>query len=136
MTSLQFSPLFFLIYCAIETGRFLQRLLSFVFFSALQTAGRFNGETKWKISAGVDFNLHLHEYFSPRWHFNPPLHEEIFYKSQQDPNPSRRVNPGLEKRYPARWVDLGWLLWSCKYLLQVDNRRADALRRTEANLGF
>ena len=66
MTSLQFSPLFFLIYCAIETGRFLQRLLSFVFlFSALQTASRFNGEKKWKISAGVDFNLHLHEYFSP-----------------------------------------------------------------------
>ena len=58
-----------------------------------------------------------------------------FYKSQQDPNPSRRVNPSLEKGYPARRVDPGWLLRSCKYLLQVDRRRVDPLRQVEANPG-
>ena len=56
-----------------------------------------------------------------------------FHKSQLDLNPSRRVNPGLEKGYPARRVDPGWLLRSCKYFLQVDRRRVDPLRRVEAN---
>ena len=58
-----------------------------------------------------------------------------FHKSQRDPNPSRRVNPGLEKGYPAKRVDLGWLLQSCKYLLQIDRTRVDPLRRVEANPG-
>ena len=58
-----------------------------------------------------------------------------FHKSQRDPNPSRRVNPGLEKGYPARRLDPGWLLRSCKYLLEVDRRRVDPLRRVEANPG-
>ena len=61
------------------------------------------------------------------------LHMKKFHKSQRDPNPSRRVNPGLEKGYPARRVDPGWLLQSCKYFLQVDRRRADPRRRIEAN---
>ena len=51
-----------------------------------------------------------------------------FYKSQ-------RVNMGLEKGYPARRVDPGWLLRPCKYLLQVNRRRVDPLRRVEANPG-
>ena len=63
------------------------------------------------------------------------LYMKKFHKSQRDPNPSRRVNPGLEKGYPARRVDPGWLLRSCKYLLQVDRRRVDPLRRVEANPG-
>ena len=63
------------------------------------------------------------------------LYMKIFHKSQRDPNPSRRVNPGLMKGYPARRVDPGWLLRSCKYLLQVDRRRVDPLRRVEANPG-
>ena len=54
------------------------------------------------------------------------LYMKKFHKSQRDPNPSRRVNPGLEKGYPARRVDPGWLLRSCKYLLQVDRRRVEA----------
>ena len=58
-----------------------------------------------------------------------------FHKSQRDPNPSRQVNPGLEKGYPARRVDPGWLLWSCKHLLQIDCTRVDPLRRVEANPG-
>ena len=58
-----------------------------------------------------------------------------FHKSQRDPNPSRRVNPGLEKAYLARRVDPGWLLWSCKHLLQIDCTRVDPLRRVEANPG-
>ena len=58
-----------------------------------------------------------------------------FHKSQRDPNPSRRVNSGLEKGYPARKVDPGWLLRSCKLLLQIDRRRVDPLRRIEANPG-
>ena len=36
-----------------------------------------------------------------------------FHKSKWDYNPSRRVNPCLEKGYPARRVDPGWLLRSC-----------------------
>ena len=63
------------------------------------------------------------------------LYMKKFHKSQWDPNPSRRVNPGLEKGYPARRVDQGWLLRSCKYLLQVNRRRVDPLRRVEANPG-
>ena len=63
------------------------------------------------------------------------LYMKKFHKSQWDPNPSRRVNPVLEKGYPARRVDPGWLLRSCKYLLQVDRRRVDPLRRVEANPG-
>ena len=63
------------------------------------------------------------------------LYMKKFHESQRDPNPSRRVNPGLEKGYPARRVDPGWLLRSCKYLLQVDRRRVDPLRRVEANPG-
>ena len=58
-----------------------------------------------------------------------------FRKSQQDPNPSRRVNPGLEKGYRAKRVDLGWLLQSCKCLLQIDCTRVDPLRRVEAYPG-
>ena len=58
-----------------------------------------------------------------------------FHKSQWDPNPSRRVNLSLKKGYPARRADPGWLLRSCKYLLQVDRRRVDPLRRVEANPG-
>ena len=58
-----------------------------------------------------------------------------FHKSQRDPNLSRRVNPGLEKGYPARRVDPGWLLRSCKYLLHIDCTRVDPLRRVEANPG-
>ena len=58
-----------------------------------------------------------------------------FHKSQRDPNPSRRVNPGLEKGYPARRVDPGWLLRSCKHLLQIDCTRVDPLRRVEVNPG-
>ena len=60
------------------------------------------------------------------------LYMKKFHKSQRDPNPSRRVNPGLEKGYPARRVDPGWLLRSCKYFLQVYRRRVDPLRRVEA----
>ena len=63
------------------------------------------------------------------------LYMKKFHKSQQDPNPYRRVNPGRKKGYPARRVDPGWLLRSCKYLLQVDRRRVDPLRRVEANPG-
>ena len=63
------------------------------------------------------------------------LYMKKFHKSQRDPNPSRRVNPGLEKGYPARRVDPGWLLWSCKHLLQTDCTRVDPLRWVEANLG-
>ena len=58
-----------------------------------------------------------------------------FHISQQDPNPSRWVNPGLGKGYPARRVDPGWLLQSCKHLLQIDCTRVDPLRRVEANPG-
>ena len=58
-----------------------------------------------------------------------------FHESQRDPNPSRQVNQGLEKGYPARRVDPGWLLRSCKYLLQIDCARLDPLRRVEANPG-
>ena len=58
-----------------------------------------------------------------------------FHKSQQDPNASRRVNPGVDKGYPARRVDPGWLLLSCKYLLQVDRRRVDFLGWVEDNPG-
>ena len=65
----------------------------------------------------------------------PAFYMKKFHKSQRDLNPSRRVNPGLEKGYPARRVDPGWLLRSCKYLLQVDRRRVDPLKRVEANLG-
>ena len=61
------------------------------------------------------------------------LYVKKFHKSQWDPNPSRRVSPGLEKGYPARRVDPGWLLRSCKYLLQIDCARVDPLRRVEAN---
>ena len=63
------------------------------------------------------------------------LRMKKFHKSQRDPNLSRWVNPGLEKGYPARRVDLGWLLRSCKYLFQVDRRRVDPRRRVEANPG-
>ena len=63
------------------------------------------------------------------------LYMKKFHKSQRDPNPSRQVNPGLEKGYLARGVDLGWLLWLCKYLLQIDCTRVDSLRRVEANPG-
>ena len=63
------------------------------------------------------------------------LYMKKFHKSQQDPNPSRRVNLGLEKGYPARRVDPGWLLRSCKYLLQIDCTRVDPLRQVEANPG-
>ena len=63
------------------------------------------------------------------------LYMKKFHKSQRDANPSRWVNPGLEKGYPARRVDPGWLLQSCKYLLQVDRRRVDPLRWVEANPG-
>ena len=63
------------------------------------------------------------------------LYMKKFHKSQRDPNLSGRVNPGLEKGYPARRVDPGWLLRSCKYLLQVDRIRVDPLRRVEANPG-
>ena len=59
------------------------------------------------------------------------LYVKKFHKSQRDPNPSRRVNPGLEKGYPVRRVDPGWLLRSCKYLLQVDRRRVYPLRWVE-----
>lgn len=31
-------------------------------------------------------------------------------------NPSRRVNPSLDKGYPARGTDLAWLLFTCKRL--------------------
>ena len=61
------------------------------------------------------------------------LYMKKFHKSQRDPNPSRRVNPGLEKGYPARRVDQGWLMRSCKYLLQVGRSRVDPLMRFEAN---
>ena len=61
------------------------------------------------------------------------LYMKKFHKSQLDPNPSRRVNPGLGKGYLARRADPGWLLRSCKYLLQVDSRRVDLLRQVEAN---
>ena len=57
-----------------------------------------------------------------------------FHKSQRDPNSSRRVNLGLEKGYPAIRIDLGWLLRSCKYLLQVDRGRVEPLLWVEANL--
>ena len=63
------------------------------------------------------------------------LYMKKFHKSQRDPNPSRRVNPGLEKGYPARRVDPGWLLRSCKHLLQIECTRVDPLRRVEANPG-
>ena len=63
------------------------------------------------------------------------LYMKKFHKSQQDPNPSRQVNPGVEKVYLARRVDPGWLLRSCKYLLQVDRKRVDPLMRVEANPG-
>ena len=63
------------------------------------------------------------------------LYMKKFHKSQRDPKPSWRVNPGLEKGYPTRRVDLGWFLRSCKYLLQVDRRRADPLRRVETSPG-
>ena len=63
------------------------------------------------------------------------LYMKKFHKSQRDPNPSRRVNPGLEKGYPARRVDPFWLLRSCKYLLQIDCTSVDPLRRVEANPG-
>ena len=63
------------------------------------------------------------------------LYMKKFHNSQRDPNPSRRVNPSLEKGFTARRVDPGWLLWLCKYLLQVDRRRVDPLRRVEANPG-
>ena len=63
------------------------------------------------------------------------LYMKKFHKSQRDPDPSRPVYPGLEKGYPARRVDPGWLLQSCKYLLQVDRRMADPLRRVEAKPG-
>ena len=58
-----------------------------------------------------------------------------FHKSQRDANPSRQVNPGLEKGYPAKKVDPGWLLRSCKCLLQIDCTRVDPLWWVEANLG-
>ena len=63
------------------------------------------------------------------------LYMKEFHQSQRDPNPSRRVNPGLKKGYPARMVDPGWLLRSCKYSFCIDRRRVDPLRRVEANLG-
>ena len=63
------------------------------------------------------------------------LYMKKFHKSQRDPNPSRRVNPGLEKGYPARRADPGWLLRSCKHLLQIDCTRVDPLRQVEANPG-
>ena len=59
-----------------------------------------------------------------------------FHKSQWDPNPSRLVNPGLENGYPAKRVDQCWLLRSCEYLLRIDRRRVDSLRRVEANPGL
>ena len=62
------------------------------------------------------------------------LYMKKFDQSQRDPNPSRRVNLGLQKSYPARRVDPGCLLRSYKYLLQIDRRRVDPLRRDEANL--
>ena len=62
------------------------------------------------------------------------LYMKKFLKSQQDPNPSRQVNLGLKKGYLARRVDLGWLLQSCKHLLQIDCTRVDPLRQVEANL--
>ena len=58
-----------------------------------------------------------------------------FHKSQQDPNPSRQVVRGLEKGYTARRVDPGWLLRSCKHLLQIDHRRVDSLRPVKAKPG-
>ena len=57
--------------------------------------------------------LHLHEDFT-RVGDSTRLYMKKFHKSQRDPNPSRWVNPGLEKGYPARRVDPGWLLRSCK----------------------
>ena len=73
-----------------------------------------------KISAKVGASTHLYM--------------KKFHKSQRDPNPSRRVDPGLEKGYPGRRVDPGWLLQSCKYLLKIDCTRADPLRRVEAHV--
>ena len=66
---------------------------------------------------------------------SPRLYMKKFHKSQRDPNPYRWVNPGLEKGYPARRTDPGWLLQSCKYLLHIDRRRVDPLRRVEGNPG-
>ena len=60
------------------------------------------------------------------------LYMKKFHKSQRDPSRSRRLNPSLEKSYLARRIDLGWLLRSCKYLLQVYRRRVDPLRMVEA----
>ena len=75
--------LFFLIFCVLETGRFLlalkylQRLLLFVVFQPCKQPVGFM-VPEGKISAWVGFlTCILHEDFWPSWCLNPPLHEEI-----------------------------------------------------------
>ena len=85
------------------------------------------------ISARVGLSTRLYMKISAKVGASIRLYMKKFHKSQRDPSPSRRVNPGLEKGYPARRVDPGWLLRSCTHLLQIDCTRVDPLRRVEAN---
>ena len=155
MAALLFSSLFFLISVQLRLGDFVgfqisAEAVAICCFSTLQTVGGFHNVTKgtshlspgWLVNLhlhedlipGWLVNLHLREDFIPGWCLNPPLHEK-FHKSQQDSSPSRWVNLGLEKGYPVRRVDPGWLLQSCKYLLRIYRRRADPLRWVETNPG-
>ena len=59
-----------------------------------------------KISARVGWSTRLYMKISAKVGASiNPVYMKEFHKSQRDPNPSRRVNPGLEKGYPARRVD-------------------------------
>ena len=108
--------------------KYLQRLLPFVVFQPCKQSVGFMMPRRESLSPGGHLILHLYEDFSPSWCLDP-LYMKKSHKSQRDPNPCRRINPGLNQEELTQVDSRG-------QILQIDRRRVDPIRPVEANPGI